>query len=515
MDSYPEGLGQDLVVFIPTGERFESQSSSLPLSLSLSPPALPEWLASQRDRCQKMASSEYDHDYEKSTSPPENDLYIEWTYTYDLDNLHFVVDSKARFSLRAIARKSPEEWIPFIATDARGYRCLSLDTPSELVGQFTHIDDIFLGADPIPALSDFVPTSTISPSAWAKPLTPHHRRLLLAQVNATIAETYTELSMFPPCDRSVLQIQNLALSFLEAIVPNNQALVKGDSPRLDIPDHPKPPPGTSWFWYRRCLILLATQLDNRERFQLYVQAIAARAKAKNWVSCTALVWSVRHVAVVQVSQDGVSHSDPVPLLAAYGSDEEAFMSALHLLWYYLPYPRWRIVDETPTTSGSPNPAYLPTEILIKIMMFTAQDHYPKYQFLSRGFFKLWWDQLRVTYYTILPDAEQVPETSRSFNAYLPDENTSTGLRLELLWGKQTGEDMWRSDKPSRRRGLNPETVWSSLRRRLDHDFRLKRFCAYWPEFSPLSNEWSLPVVDNYFSGQSDVLCCLVGLDSLD
>ncbi len=463
-----------------------------------------------------LSTSKTYGDYDKQTTPPENDLFIEWTYTFDLDNLLFSVDSKAHFSLRGIAGKPVEEWSQFLDIDARGHRCLALATPPDLVGQFERVKEFFLGGDPIPAVDDFVPTSTISPSIWSKRLTPHHQRLMLAQVHATIAETYSVLSTLAEVD-----VQNLAIPFLEAIIPNNQAIVLNrNSPALNV-GNPKAAPGdrSPWFWYRGCLILLATQLDDNERFQVYVQAVAAKAKAKNRDRCTALLWSIRHVAVVEISGGTVSHSDPIPLLAAYGSDEDGFTNALHLLWHYLPYPRWRIVEERSASTG--DFGSLPTEIALKVMMFTDQLHYPKYQFLSRAFFKLWWEHLRVGPYTILPDAEEVAET-RSFKAYSADENIPVDLSLKVFWGKQTGS-IWRSDaatssdEPESSWWIvhsreKVEAQWRALREdaedfsRRSTRYRLQRFCSYWPECLRTS-ACILPRVADQFSGESDVLFC--------
>ncbi len=512
-DSYPEGLGQDLVRAIPALEKkFEGQSFIRIIRYQYSSSSV-EWLESQRKFCENVVPSDMYDGYEKSTSPPKNDLFIEWTYTYDLDNLLFIVDSNAHFSLRGIAQKSEDEWIQFIDTDARGNRCLGLGTPPDLVGQFGRVAELFLGKDPIPTVGDFVPTSTISPSIWSKPLTRHHQRLMVAQVHATVAETYSILSTLTEAG-----VQDLAMPFLEAIVPNNQAIVLNcHSPTLDIF---KAASGdrSPWFSYRGCLILLATHLDDNERYQVYVQAVAARAKAKNQDRCTALLWSIRHVAVVEISGDTVSHSGPIPLLAAYGSDEKGFTNALHLLWHYLPDPRWRIVEEQSTSpgAGSSNFGSLPTEIVLKIMMFTDQLHYPKYQFLSRNFFKLWWKHLRVGPYTILPDAEEVAETSRSFRAYSADENVPVQLQLKVLWGTHS-ENIWRSDEKPK--GDEPSTIWWSLhcrekeRRDEKEDFsrgspryRLQRFCSYWPEVLR-AKKYSLPKVIDPFSGKSDTIFC--------
>ena len=481
-----------------------------------------------KKRCEELASSgDGSSEYEKSGSPPQNDLFIEWTYTYDLDSLNFIVDSKAHFDLQAIAQVPSDEWIRFISADARGDRCLSLDTPPSLIGQFFSSSAPFLGGDPVPSTDQFVPTSTISPSTWSNPLTPHHRRLMLAYAHLTIAETYCILSMFPRYSLSSIDLQDLAISFLEAIIPNNQAIVANrQSPTLKIfNDEADPRDRSPWFWYRGCLILLAKHLDVDERFQVYVQAVASRAKSKNRDRCTAILWSIQHVAVVEISGGSVSHSDPIPLLAAYGSDEEGFISALHLLWHYLPYPRSRTVDERATSqgAGSSNFGNFPIEIVMKIMAFTDQLHYPKYQFLSHGFFSLWWKQLRLASYTILPDAEEIEDTSRCLSAYSVDADEPVMLRLKYLWGKTSGS-IWRSDATHRDK---PTNYWWDLHegqqigRHIGDDevfsegstetsYRLQRFYSYWPE--DLSRKgtvgkYTLPRVSDKFSSRKNILLC--------
>lgn len=492
-----------------------------------------EWLDTQKERCEQMALSDNDNEYRKSKFPPENSLFIEWTYTYDLDNLVFVVDSQAFFRIQAIAQKYSNAWISFLSLDAGGDRCLSLETPWELVAQLKTTSYPFLGKDPIPSLNDFVPTSTIPSSTWSQPLTPQHRRLMLALVNVAIAQMYGKLSSFHWPDPSS-ETQDLAKSFLEAVVPNNHAIVANQQ----SPTHPNaessrsphfsrdpmvwfhetppsPPRGYPWFWYRGCLVLLVCDLENNEHFQIYVQAVAARAKAKNRDRCTAVLWSIRHVAVVEISGGTVSHTDPLPLIMAYGSDEDGFMNALHLLWHYLPDPRWRIVQERMTSQGHNTSDFggLPTEIVMKIMSFTDQLHYPKYQFLSHAFFRLWSKQLRVASLTILPDAEEA--TSRYFNAYSPDSDMLVKLRLKLSFGKTTGSMIWRTDTKQDEELLDDSWTLNHFEHKKDlqdgdkKDFyRVQRFYSYWPEDLTTSMH-DLPRVKEQFFSESYVLNCKV------
>ena len=310
------------------------------------------------------------------------------------------------------------------------------------------------------------------------------------------------------------------MSFLEAIIPNNQAIVANRrSPTLETDNKAAPCDRSPWFWYRGCLVLLANHLDVNERFQVYVQAVAARAKAKNRDKCTALLWSIQHVAVVEISGGCVSHSDPIPLLAAYGFNEEGFISALHLLWHYLPYPRWRIVEKRTSSQGAgrSNFGKFSTEVVLKIMAFTDQLHYPKYQFLSHSFFSLWWKQLRLASYTILPGAEDIGDTFRCLNAYPADADVPVKLRLKYLWGKKTGS-IWRSDATHDDDNDEPTSYWCELRQEEERiedfsresteaSYRLQRFYSYWPEDLSTVGKYSLPRVSDKFSSQRDILLC--------
>ena len=88
-------------------------------------------------------------------------------------------------------------------------------------------------------------------------------------------------------------------------------------------------------------MLLTEDIGKEERLKECVQAAYARVQ-KNLGRCMVLLWSIFHIAVVQISNGKVSHSKALPLLAAYTEfqdfNEEGFLDALNLIWYYLPDP---------------------------------------------------------------------------------------------------------------------------------------------------------------------------------
>lgn len=67
-------------------------------------------------------------------SPDHHNIFIEWTYTIDLDRELFIVDDAAAFRLHPLPR---ERWISYVTLDAKGRRLLSEETPKEAIGSLT------------------------------------------------------------------------------------------------------------------------------------------------------------------------------------------------------------------------------------------------------------------------------------------------------------------------------------------------------------------------------------------
>ena len=113
-DSYPDGLGQALVDDIPADDEeyqqwlqsqrdhFAKWDSMLQIFLTIQPedmrkldsnePHVSEFHSAFDERLQGNVPPTY--------KPGMNDLWIEWTYTIDLDREVFSVDSGAHFHLR-------------------------------------------------------------------------------------------------------------------------------------------------------------------------------------------------------------------------------------------------------------------------------------------------------------------------------------------------------------------------------------------------------------------------------
>ncbi|RHZ68557.1 uncharacterized protein CDV56_109671 [Aspergillus thermomutatus] len=146
-DSYPEGLGDAIVQEIPTdpggyrdwlnsmremysrsAQKFEEQILTVDVNnkqeeLSISERHAKSYLAVD-DRLEYAPIQTILNRF-------SNDLFIEWTYTIDLDREMFAVDDSAYFKLSNIPHGG--KWIQYLTEDARGRRKLRDDTPKDII----------------------------------------------------------------------------------------------------------------------------------------------------------------------------------------------------------------------------------------------------------------------------------------------------------------------------------------------------------------------------------------------
>jgi hypothetical protein len=118
MDSYPEGLGVNLIGGIPWADATPGQFQ--------------KWLTATRKAVEnRMRELEGGNDSRKwvTDEQPVNDLFIEWVYELDLDNLVFHIDTFPVFRLDHIP---PHDlFVKAIGFDHYGHRAFTEDTPEE------------------------------------------------------------------------------------------------------------------------------------------------------------------------------------------------------------------------------------------------------------------------------------------------------------------------------------------------------------------------------------------------
>ncbi|KAJ0420131.1 hypothetical protein BJY00DRAFT_313347 [Aspergillus carlsbadensis] len=159
-DSYPEGLGEAIVENIPvTPEEYQewlenTRQTYTRLSdqfeehiLPISPDFLqPDGITSREDRYFRSYLAVDDRLEERPALALENytgDLFIEWTYTIDLDRELLVVNQSAIFQLAKLPHCPG--WHEFLERDHLGRTILAAQTPSRLIGDAAN--NIQVGGD--------------------------------------------------------------------------------------------------------------------------------------------------------------------------------------------------------------------------------------------------------------------------------------------------------------------------------------------------------------------------------
>ena len=121
-DSYPEGLGKQLVSEVPTDpDKYKEWLDSMRKTLG-------EWEEEYQNFLERnphdssiqvqMPTFMNDAEHHPAYLAPINDIWIEWVYTIDLDEEVFTVNNSAHFRLDCIPRD--DQWIKALATGPSG-----------------------------------------------------------------------------------------------------------------------------------------------------------------------------------------------------------------------------------------------------------------------------------------------------------------------------------------------------------------------------------------------------------
>jgi hypothetical protein len=187
--------------------------------------------------------------------------------------------------------------------------------------------------------------------------------------------------------------------------------------RSDEPDPRNMP--VRW-WFRNCLIILASSLDKSSYLPKWVGLAiqSARNRLSKGTECTVILWSMRHAIVVKVSEVGVSHTPPFPVLDAFGSDESAFTTGVDLLMQCL-QPSCIDVSvkhdrENISVAEDRTRVSLPFDVVIRVLDFVPPKTYNACSMLSRLYRANWAEHPRVSRYKLF---QAKPDLARKDSAF--------------------------------------------------------------------------------------------------
>ncbi|RJE21323.1 hypothetical protein PHISCL_06340 [Aspergillus sclerotialis] len=359
-DSYPDGLGEAIVSKIPTD-----------------PEKYCEWLESMRKTysrlCQQFEEHHLPVDVTKlqdgdAMSPAEqhakcflalddrleyppiqtllqrNDLFIEWTYTIDLDQEIFGVDESVFFILAKIPREG--RWYDFLNVEGRR-RTLREETPKEIIGSVTCpplFDTRAKNRYRDLSIKIFVPKAATETDGIL--LSPHHH-LLLNTFEAFYC-TYRWL-----LDGYILRWKPECFSFREIsfallslaagevifeckdtlnknyesdgyfLIPdkssqdNQQKLLPRFLSETHLPGkEPGSAPTSTSFWLGNVLVYLASRLDLVDVEEMSVSKAVDTGLSQGLKNFFAVVFSIVDFVLVQVqvNEDGRVHVQRSPLM---------------------------------------------------------------------------------------------------------------------------------------------------------------------------------------------------------
>ncbi|RLM00458.1 hypothetical protein CFD26_106336 [Aspergillus turcosus] len=383
-DSYPEGLGEAIVYEIPTdpegyrnwlnsmremysrcAQQFEDQILTVDANirqddLSISERHAKSYLAVD-DRLEYAP-------IQTVVDRFSNDLFVEWTYTIDLDREIFAVDDAACFKLSNVPHWG--EWIRYLAQDARQRRKLHANTPKDIIADVSWKPNI----DPslkalgqalnieLLSLADFAAETmlpldieTDSPSNSAKQMMPARTNFLMTTFLQMCRAYRKVLDRFilgwePSCfmfREMAFAVLSLAAGevFFEYpevldrkyetngyyLLPNSRAQKSHTKmlPRFLHESHlpgiePGSAPKSTSFWFHNVLVHLNSRLDLNAVEEASVVEVVNDGLRQGYEEFYAMVLSILDVVLIRVQKGhgGKPYIRRSPLMALFEFTDE-------------------------------------------------------------------------------------------------------------------------------------------------------------------------------------------------
>lgn len=403
----PESLGKQLVTAVPSDpDAFKGESGTLLFtknahSCGFSGGGIISlvWLAETRlflEQVEDSVNEDLDwHDVpnvlSRSSYAPSVNLDVgddyEYSYLYDLDRMVFTMDERIHFPLDNLPPF--DEWLSYIGEDGSEASCILPSTPD--LYRALAIDRL----NPVKKLTDSEQadlklyeesnSQMIDSSVWHRGAASHSltaaRNIAKVTFTGFISARYATISVISTKFDELI-FEDLAMELLASAAPAGSLLTHRSDfahswawemkSRFSEERRSR----SQWklercnaFWFRGRLIVLARTLVMECHFKSKIGFVVRRAREKGLRECTALLWSVDHVAAVVVADGKISHSPAIPIIAAYGKEggdfKSAFDSGLELMLHFL--------SPIAADGGNSFDASLPMDAFLRIMDFTDKS----------------------------------------------------------------------------------------------------------------------------------------------
>lgn len=391
----------------------------------------------------------------------------------------FSVDNGAHFRLDNIPRgliENNTEWIEYLALDGRGWRCLKPSTPRQLVADLH--PNLRLSTEGLELYDELKP-KMIKSGEWMHDASASGLglRTMAVMIFRTLLNQYygrlSDVYQYPPGHP---KFRGPAEFLLRAAAPGFLTLsfdetISSSSPVPDVDSTSTSESGSIYYWFRGCLVRLSTRLDSDTYLRSAVGDAVLRVRRSSLDTCTVLLWSMQHVAVVRVQGHQVTHSTAIPILAAYGTDDSALDCGIRLLTYYLRpaltsfhgdvrsrkrVPRRSEMEHLAELAEglnvkdrrAPGPS-VPFDVVAEIMSYADTPTYNTFSRVSRASRVLWARRPRLGPYTILFVPPQLPSavndtrrsnTSTSTGRFAAHDQSGLPIRFRLSYHGRYPDD---------------------------------------------------------------------------
>lgn len=392
--------------------------------------------------------------------------------------MSFSVDNGAHFQLDNIPRgliENNTEWIEYLALDGRGWRCLKPSTPRQLVADLH--PNSKLSAEGLELYDELKP-KMIKSGEWMHDASASGLglRTMAVMIFRTLLNQYygrlSDVYQYPPGHP---KFRGPAEFLLRAAAPGFLTLSFDESisPSIPAPDVGSTTSGSGsiYYWFRGCLVRLSARLDSDAHLRSAVGDAVLRVRRSSLETCTVLLWSMQHVAVVRVQGEQVSHSTAIPILAAYGTDDSTLDCGIRLLTYYLRpalasfhgdvrsrkrVPRMsemehlvELAEDLNVKDRRARGPSVPFDVVAEIMSYADTPTYNAFGRVSRASRVLWARRPRLGPYTILFVPPQLPSavndtrrsnTSTSTGRFAAHDQSGLPIRFRLSYHGRYPDD---------------------------------------------------------------------------